>query len=321
MDRHNIRVSRKRKKQKKLLIILLPLVLLILCGFGYSFYLANKVTDATEESHKELKRGIKSEKRINPVDPKKDNISVLLAGVDDRNPDERGRTDALILLTFNKQQQTIKMVSIPRDSRVEIPGHGVDKINAAHSIGDIDLTVETIESLFDIPVDYYARFNFTAFMDVVDALGGVEVDVFKTFSEQDSQDNHNAITLEEGRQLLNGEEALAFVRMRKHDPRGDFGRNDRQQQVIKAIIEKSTSITSFTKYDDVIESIGDNLTTNLTLGNLVALHNYSDSLSSIESLKLEGYDNWINRGYYFSLYDESVQAITNELKEHLGIQQ
>jgi anionic cell wall polymer biosynthesis LytR-Cps2A-Psr (LCP) family protein len=112
---------------------------------------------------------------------------------------------------------------------------------------------------------------------------------------------------------------LAFVRMRKDDPLGDIGRGERQKQVIKAIIEKSASITSVSKYDNVIDSIGNNLHTNLSFGNLVALQGYSKALNSIDSLKLEGYDDPSGGVYYYKLRDDSLADISSQLKAHLEI--
>ncbi|WP_338022889.1 LCP family protein [Bacillus kwashiorkori] len=311
---------KRKQRKRKWLWVLIPFLALVI-GIGiYGWQLASKVASVTNEAHQQLQRGEKSERRINPVYPGKDNFSVLFIGVDERGGETLSRSDVLILATFNKDDKTIKMLHIPRDSRVEIPGYYVDKINHAHFLGGVDLAVDTVEHLFDIPVDYYVKLNFTAFIDIVDALGGVTVEVPFTFQEMDSTDKKNAITLNEGIQTLNGEEALAFVRMRKKDPRGDFGRGDRQKQVIKAIIEKSASLSSITKYDDVLDGIGNNLTMNLTFQNIVALHPYASSLNSIDSLALKGDDTYINRVYYYTLDESSVQEISTTLKQHLGLE-
>ncbi|WP_044894410.1 LCP family protein [Bacillus alveayuensis] len=310
---------KKKKKRKKLRTIgCLFLVLLLFAG-GYGAYLTYKVANASFQSQEELNRGSKSELRTKPIDPAKDHFSVLFIGVDARPGEKNSRSDALILATFNKDDRSIKMVSIPRDSRVKIPDHGKNKINHAHSYGGKDLTVETVEDLFDIPVDYYVELNFNAFIDIVDALGGVEVNSEREFTEQDSQGRKDAIHIKEGIQTLNGEEALAYVRMRKKDPLGDIGRGQRQQEVIKAIIEKSSSFSAITKYDDIIDTIGKNLTTNFSIGNILALQKYSGSINSIESLSLNGYNKTIHGVYYYELEQESIEEISDELKQHLDI--
>ncbi|TWI59935.1 LCP family glycopolymer transferase [Halalkalibacter nanhaiisediminis] len=287
---------------------------------GTVIYFFSSISNVTTNAQQELERGEMSERRDQPVSPSKDNISILFLGVDDREGDLSGRTDAMILATFNKELGTVKLLNIPRDSLVDIPGRrNQDKINHAHAFGGVDLAVETVEELFDIPVDYYSKLNFYAFVEIVDALGGIDVNVPFTFTEMDSSDQHDAITLQEGLQTLNGEEALAFARMRKSDPRGDLGRGERQQEIIKAVITKGASLSSITSYGDVLKSIEDHLSMNLTFGNLLALHSYSSALNDIESLTLEGSDTRINGTYYYQLDPESVRELSVTFQVHLGL--
>ncbi|WP_261131765.1 LCP family protein [Bacillus sp. Marseille-Q3570] len=309
---------RKRKKRRRRRLILIPLFLLVFSTIGYGSYLTFKLANATDNSIEELKRGDKSELRDEKVDVNEDNFSVLFIGIDAREGERVSRSDALILATFNKKDKSVKMVSIPRDSYVEIPGEGMDKINHAHAYGGVDLAVKSVENLFDVPVDHYVRVDFKAFIDIVDALGGVDVDVPSTFSVQDSNDRHNAITLHEGNQQLDGEEALAFVRMRKQDPRGDIGRGERQRQIIKAIIEKGTSFSSLTKYDDVIDGLDGNIQMDMNFKEIVSLHGYAGKINQIDSLELKG-ENSNNGVFYYMLDDTSIEEISNSLKTHLNI--
>ncbi len=311
--------NRKSGKKRRWRWILTSLAIIFLIIFVFGFQLTGKIADITNMAHQQLGRGEKSEKRVKPVYPGKDNFSILFIGVDEREGETKSRSDVLLLATFNKNDHSIKMLSLPRDSRVYVPGYYPMKINTAYFLGGVDLAVETVEELLDIPVDYYVKINFEAFVKVIDAIGGVTVDVPFTFTEMDSEDRENAITIREGRQTLNGEEALAYVRMRKQDPLGDFGRNERQKQVLTAIIEKSASLTSITKYDDILDSLGDNLKTNLTFQNIVALHPYAKSISSIESIKLEGENLYIDNSYYFNLDEESVYEVSEILKDHLEL--
>ncbi len=240
-------------------------------------------------------------------------------GVDDSEARDLGgatRTDALLLATFNIKQKTVKMVSIPRDSLVYIPvEEKKDKITHAHAFGGTEGTIETVEELFDIPVDYYAKLNFDAFIDVVDALNGIKVDVPVTFTEQDSKDIADAIHLTEGIQKLNGEEALALARTRKID--NDIERGKRQQLVLRAIMDKAVSVGSITKYGDVMESMGDNITTNMDFGEILSLFNYVSKGIQIDSLALEGEDATIDGTYYYQLDDTSVSEVAETLNDHL----
>lgn len=309
--------DRRKKKSKKKWYVITPILIILVAVLLYGGNLALKAMNVTNEAHQELTRGEKSEKRVKPVYPGKDNFSVLFIGVDERSGETNSRSDVLLLATFNKNDHTVKLLSIPRDSRVEIPGYKPQKINNANYFGGADLAVETVEELLDIPVDYYVKLNFNAFMDIVDALDGVTVDVPFTFTEKNSK--NKVITLYEGRRTLDGEEALAYVRMLKQDPRGDFGRNDRQKEVVAAIIKKAGTLSSITKYGDVLESLDDNLATNLTFQNIVALHPYAKSISDIEHLKLSGEDLYLDSVYYYSLDEDSIMENSEILKEHLEI--
>ncbi len=315
MYRREIRRNKKRRRRNMLLT---SFFLIFFCVIGYGGYLTLKLVNATDQSVEQLKRGNKSELREETVNVKDDNFSVLFIGIDAREGDKVSRSDALILATFNKKDKSVKMVSIPRDSYVEVPGRGMDKINHAHAFGGVDLAVQSVENLFQVPVDHYVRLDFRAFIEIVDTLGGVEVEVPKTFSVQDSDDNEDAITLYEGNQELDGEEALAFVRMRKQDPTGDIGRGERQKQIIKAIIEKGTSLSSITKYGKVIDNLEENIQMDLSFGEIAALHNYAGSINDIKSLQLSG-SNSNNGTFYYMLDEKSVDSISNELRSHLDM--
>ncbi|ALC88777.1 hypothetical protein AM500_02410 [Bacillus sp. FJAT-18017] len=320
--RINHKSSRKKRQKKRIFYFLvLPLLLILLAGGTYAGFLFTKAANVMNASNQELERGDTSAKRIQKIDPKSDNFSVLIMGVDDSEKRQQGsatRTDALILATFNRDSKSVKMVSIPRDSYVYIPVEGKnDKITHAHAFGGVDGTIETVEELFDIPVDYYVKLNFDAFIDVVEALDGITVDVPVTFSEQDSKDRKDAIHLEKGLQELNGEEALALARTRKID--NDIERGKRQQLVLKAIIDKAISAGSITKYGDVMEALGDNITTNFKFGEILSLYDYAGTGLNIESIALDGHDQYIGRTYYYQLDEQSVSMLTTTLKGHLGL--
>ena len=124
----------------------------------------------------------------------------------------------MLVATFNRKANSINLLSIPRDSYVYIPEVGYkDKINHAHAFGGPVSTIETVEELLEIPIDYYVKINFDAFIEIIDALGGIDMYVPITFTEQDSMTGAGAISLNEGYQHLNGEETLALARTRKID--------------------------------------------------------------------------------------------------------
>ncbi|MFC6387221.1 LCP family protein [Sporolactobacillus kofuensis] len=272
--------------------------------------------------------------RAEKVDPVKDDFSILFIGIDKRK-NEPSRSDALILATFNHATNKVHMVSIPRDSKVQIidPTHtrdyGISKITHAHAYGDAnngqgaDYTIATVENLFKVPVDYYVQVDFDAFMKIINALGGVEMDVPVKLVTQNSKDKKgkNAIVLKPGKQLLNGEQALALVRNRKSPGAGgDFGRGRRQMAMIEAIVKKSSKLSSVTKYSKVIDSLDQNFETNLTFGQLLSLRQYAGSLSGIKTLQLKGTDDMSTGIYYYALDDNYLNKVRTQLREQLNYQ-
>ncbi|UOQ87036.1 LCP family protein [Gracilibacillus salinarum] len=313
----NKKLDKKKKKKKILLYLLVFSILLVGAITTYAVNLLNKAEKVVSESYEDNGRD-KSDLRDQEVDPTEDHISILFIGID--NSEHRNNTnalsDALIFATLNKTDKSVKMLSIPRDSYVYIPKVGYkDKITHAHSFGGINATIDTVEELLEVPVDYNVRLNFDAFVDVVDALGGITVDVPYEFTEQNSKDQKNAIHLYEGEQTLNGEEALALARTRKLD--NDLERGKRQQQIMKAILDKTISVNSVFKLDDAIEAVGDNMTTNFTFGEMRSLLTYGTSGSlDIETLNLTGSDLWADR-YYFELNQQDLEEVKAKFQQHL----
>lgn len=318
MNRRVYVVTKKKKKKKKLRkFILTPLILLLLVGGTYASSLYLKAEQVVNSSFESLDG---SELSAAVVDKTVKNISVLFIGIDDsetRTSMGATRSDALILATYNKEANSIKLVSIPRDSYVYVPEtEEYTKINHAYAYGGAKATVETVENLLDIDVDYYVRMNFYAFIDIVDALGGVTIDVPYDLTEMDSSDM-GTITLEAGTQKLDGEEALAFARTRKMD--NDMERGKRQQQLIEAIISKATSAQSLTKYSEVLEAIGDNMKTDLTFTQMKMYlsHFLTHTNLSVDSLQLEGNDSTIDDVYYYQLDEEKLAEMIDTLQAHL----
>jgi polyisoprenyl-teichoic acid--peptidoglycan teichoic acid transferase len=325
MDRHYMRMARKKKRRRRILIFLVvPMILIAFSVAGYGAFLYKKAETVFSNSYKNLDGREKSDKREKEVNPEVDNVSVLFIGVDEsesRDYGEKTRSDALMLATLNEKEKTVKLVSIPRDSYVYIPEVGYEtKINHAHYFGGPKATIETVEETMDIPVDYYVKMNFYAFMDVIDALNGITVEVPYELYEKDAEDKSNAIHLQPGKQKLNGEEALALARTRKLD--NDIERGKRQQEILKAIMKKAVSANSLSKYDDIIEAIGSNMETNMTFDEMKALTSYGlNGKLDLETLSLDGADDYIDGTYYWSLDEESVDETSEKLKEHLDLKE
>ncbi|CEE03042.1 transcriptional regulator [Caldibacillus thermoamylovorans] len=321
-NKGNTRLYRKTKRKKrKRLVILLPFLIILVSILSYGGFLYWKAHSAISDSFEDIGRD-KSDLREKIVDPTKDNISILIIGVDSSEArKERGNnlSDTLMLATLNKHENSVKLLSIPRDTYVYVPAIGEKtKINHAHSKGGAKATIETVENLLEVPIDYYVSINFEAFIEIVDALGGITVDVPYEFAELDSKEK-SLIFLKPGVQKLNGEEALALARTRKLD--NDIERGKRQQEIIKAIIKKAVSVGSITKYDDVIEAVGNNMKTNMTFGEMRGLASYglNDKNLAIESLTLKGSDYKPGKTYYYKLDEESLEETKQLLVNHLEL--
>jgi LCP family protein required for cell wall assembly len=298
-------------------------IIIFLAIVGYGGYLFYQTFQAANSAYTEIDRGSKSNLRDKEIEIGKDPFSVLIMGIEDYSTGgEKGRTDSLIVATINPVEKTMKMLSIPRDTLVTIPEtYEETKINHAHAYGGKDLAIETVEYFLDVPVDYFVTVNFEGFKNIINIVDGVTVDVPFDFYET-SDETGKRLNFYEGKMDLDGEHALAYARMRKQDPRGDFGRNDRQRQIMAAVIDQILSPRNVFKVDDIAGELGENVETNVRMSQGLGLAQQFANFksSNIETINLEGEDAYIGGVYYFVPYDESVTEIRSIIRSHLDIQ-
>ncbi|MGE8203761.1 LCP family protein [Heyndrickxia sp. NPDC080065] len=300
--------------KKKILIIIASIIGIVVVGIGgYAFYLYNSVKDTANKMHDSVDLG-KSHK--NPVLSNGQPISILLLGVDERSGD-RGRSDTLIAMTLNPKKGTMQMISIPRDTRTEIVGHGtMDKINHAYAFGGPKMAIDTVEKFTGVPMDYYIRVNMEALSALVDAVGGVTVHNDLDWIDEGYYKKGYHFT--KGDIELDGAKALGFVRMRHLDPDGDFGRNKRQRQVLTAIVDKAASISSVTRFNDILAALGNNVKTNMTFDDMMEIQkNYRDSRKNITQYEVKGAGGKIGGIYYLNVPDQEKSKINQMLKDNL----
>ena len=245
---------------------------------------------------------------------REDPFSVLLVGLDG-NGQRGSRADVIMVATINPKTNEVTLVSIPRDTYTEIIGRGQqDKINHAYAFGEIKMLKDSVESFLDIRIDYYISLNMYGFRDLIDTVGGVTVENKFSFTEQD-------IYYPEGEITLNGQEALWYVRMRQSDPNGDLGRNERQRQVLKEIVNQSLSFSSITKINDMLHVVGKNVRTNLTGNDLFTLSQSINFQSyEINTLSLSGEVARLDRIWYFIVDESERENISNQLKKQLHLE-
>ncbi|MFC0559231.1 LCP family glycopolymer transferase [Halalkalibacter alkalisediminis] len=296
-------------KKKVLITLGIAIGVVFLTVVAYAFYMYKSVSDTVTEMHE-------------PFEPSRDidlssqePISFLIAGVDSTGDTHAGRSDTIIVMTVNPNQQSIKMLSIPRDTRTEIIGRGIqDKINHAYAFGGVQMTADTVSTFLDIPIDHYISINMEGMKGLVDALGGVKVENAFAFSAQ-------GFHFAEGDIFLNGEEALAYSRMRKQDPRGDFGRNDRQRQIVEAVIQEAANFGSITKAGSVLSVVGNSVRTDMTLDSMWKLQsNYRDARHTVEQMEIKGNNATINGIYYLQIPDDELNRVRTELRTHMEIE-
>ncbi|SMF07919.1 transcriptional attenuator, LytR family [Paenibacillus barengoltzii] len=318
--------TRKRKSSglKRFFRTVLTLLIIGVIGVGlyagYLFYTADKVIDATGTS------GEVAPEKSAKVKP----ITMLLLGTDYRPQTGTHLSDVMMVIAMNPDTKSATVVSLPRDTKLELDGYKTDKLNAyypnflaAEKKSGIPATQEMktmMSKFFGINIDYVTVLNFQGFRDVVDALGGVDVNVDANMCYRDTADGTN-INLKKGEQHLNGEDALGYVRYRKSNcsPKtkgsDDFDRNRRQNEVLHALIDQAKSLNGVMGAGKVIESVGKNLETDLEsqqMKNIIQAY-WNISKENVDFMPVTG--DW--KSPYVYLHQDELEAAKQALKDQL----
>ena len=251
-------------------------------------------------------------------------ISFALLGVDNgalgRDTDV-GRSDAIIIGTINPTTKTTTLASIPRDSYAEMVDYNgldgfpyYDKITHAYAFGETSMAINSVQQFLNIPIDYYVTANMQGIVDIINAIGGIEVVSPLTF-EYDNFEFVEGETVE-----LDGQAALAFARMRHEDPAGDAGRQIREKLVVEALLNKIVSLDSLKNYQNILDTLSANVKTNLTFDDLVDLQSrYKSSLQNFVQDSLVGEETYINEIYYLYVTPEERLRISNNFRKQLEL--
>ncbi|MBQ5653102.1 MAG: LCP family protein [Peptococcaceae bacterium] len=292
--------ARVYKKRRSLhpaagfLLLLLMLIGGVVCGYGAM----NAVLPPVDEYY------------ANNADQEmRDNINVLVLGCDEREGENVARADVIIVATLRPGAKEASMFSLPRDTRVAIEGHGHDKINHAMSYGGIPLVQSSVENLLGVEIDHYVKVNFDGFINVIDALGGVNVEVPTRMYKP-----LEAIDLLPGYQTLDGADALAFVRWRG-DGTGDYGRIERQQQFIAALTEKVKGM-SMSQALNVVSAVMDSIETDMSVRQMTS---YGTTVlgmgtENIKTYSFVGSELWLNGVNYVEPDMNAINDIVNKMQ-------
>ena len=291
-----VKPKKKRKKRNPILTVLLLLALLaggLWCGYTVTGLVLPDPHAGLSDQQKEM---------LN-------NVNILVLGCDEREGENQARADVIIVATIRPDDKEVSLFSIPRDTRVTIEGHGKDKINHAMAFGGIPLITDSVELLLGIHIDHAVKVNFDGFINVIDALGGVNINVPEKMYKP-----LEAIDLLPGYQTLYGEDALAFVRWRG-DGLGDYGRIARQQQFIAALTEKVKNM-SVGQALDVLDAVMDSIETDMSVREMTS---YATNLIGLSSDKVHTYSFvggsvYINGVNYVEPDMEEIKAIVDKMQ-------
>lgn len=249
--------------------------MILLFVVAWSFFLGHRVSSALaanklEEAKIYSINGRSTDIADNYVPVELEGLrTLLIVGCDTREEGEVSRSDTIMVAFFNINEKKVDLLSIPRDSYARIPGFGSTKINHAYAYGGITLTQETVEYLLGITIDDYLIIDFQGFKDVIDAVGGVEIDV-----DMDMYNYNEQINIKQGQQVLNGHDALGYVRYRGEDC-SDYQRIQHQQNMVSAAAKKLLSFSTLPKIANII-SIGlKNITTSIDTLTAMDLASYA----------------------------------------------
>ena len=256
--------------------------------------------------------------RTKPVDlDKQESFSVLLMGIDtgDLGRVDQGRSDTMMVATVSPEDRKTTIVSIPRDTYVDIVGHDTkDKINHAYAFGGAAMAMDTVQKYVGIPIDHYVSINMKGLKELVDAVGGVEVNNDFTFS-QDGYD----FTI--GKITLDGDQALSYSRMRYEDPNGDYGRQGRQRKIVEGVAKKVLSLNGVSNYQPILNTLESNMKTDMSFDEMkkIAL-DYRDAFSTIKQDQLQGESFMQNNISYQKVSDQELDRVKKELKDQMNLE-
>lgn len=278
----------------------------------------------------EIKTKIKLNKKNSDIVNKP--FAIYISGIDTKGKiSSNARSDVNLVLAINPNTKEVAIVSTPRDYYVELPSKGkYDKLTHAGLYG-INESMKSLSKLYDVEIDYYVRINFTSFIDIVDTLGGIEVDVEGDFCESNedrSTKKKDQICLKKGKQTINGKQALAYARNRHAFSNGDISRGNHQMQILEAILKKATTKDILSKYGKIIDALKGKMLTNINMDDLYKMA--KKQLKDDKSYHMESYTPKIkdmtqtkecySLGDYANVLigdDDSVKDISNKIKEVL----
>jgi len=312
VERVRVRVRKPKRKRRKIIKRLFTLTLLvIIAAAGYTYFEYKKGLSESDGDFKE-----DGQFEFNGEGSDLDEVNILVLGIDSRGEDH-SRSDSMMVVHYNKKQKQPKLISIMRDSYVDIPGYDKQKVNAAYAYGGPELVRKTLKDSFDLDINYYAIIDFKGFAKIVDAVApdGIEVDVPKKMSYG------IGMTLQPGKQVLHGDRLLGYVRFR-HDRESDFGRVRRQQEVFSKLQKEAVSIGNIAQLPKLWGLVDPYIETNIPNGVIFSLGKdfLLGSVKETKSFRLPIDGSFTNKDdpTYGAVLDLDLEQNKEELKRFLN---
>ena len=302
--------KKRRKQRRRIILIIILVILAALLYFGLdAFFRLRSAFDAMFVPVGSGVANVRQQEGRPPLNLGEDPFSVLILGLD--GP----RADSVMVATVNPNLNSTYLLSIPRDTRVDIPGFWISRINHAHAYGGLDLMITVVQDFLDIPIDYFVTITDDHFHLLIDAFGGLRV--YNDTVAFTAGGYHFPL----GYVDLTGSSAYYYVRMRMQDPRGDFGRQERQRDVLQAMANEMAGVTVLTRYQQILGSVEDVLRTNVELNEMMSISmGYNRALRNIISLHMHYPGRIMERGMYLiPIPEESRLAMSRRLREHLEL--
>ena len=293
----------------------LPIIFLVLCFTASALAGAMFASSSLIDDENPVRRIVNNNEE--ELIKAKDKSIVLIMGVDKRE-DDVGRSDTLMIATIDPRFDQATLLSIPRDTRVKIRGRGYDKINAAYAYGGVGLTESTVENFLGIDIDHYVMIDTSSFVKIIDAIGGVDIDVEKRMFYEDPWDDNGGLVIDlyPGQQHMDGKTAVTYVRYR--DSEGDIGRVQRQQAFMAACMDKVTSPEIVPRIPKIVREVIDAVETDMSLRQLLELAGAlkAAAQNGLETDMVPGYPLYIDD---ISYWIPDVELLRISVADALGI--
>lgn len=319
MENRSARHKKKKKSKFKRILLLVALGFIAVVGI-YILDVYRNINNTTNNIYEPVADDVDLVRESSADLRSQEPISILLLGVDtgDLGRTERGRSDTMMVVTVNPHTKKTVITSIPRDTYTEIVGYGTyDKLNHAYAFGGSSMSINSVQNLLDIPIDYYVTVNMAGIQEIVNAVDGIDVVSPLTFS----QDGYTFYGDESNH--MDGAKALAFARMRYEDPEGDIGRQARQRLIIEGVVQKVIGPSTLLNYQEILGSLSSNVQTNFQMSDYLSLQSngYLSAASNIVSEQISGSGGIASDGvYYYYISDEELGRVQSLLQTELELQ-